>query len=231
MTDHLFPADQADSLVDGALGDVPHHLGGLADVLAAAHQPATSGELRGMSAIVQQFAAAVTTPTETTRSTPMFGTRLTRRTAAIIVATLLTGGTAAAAAGALPTPFTHTGGGSDTPVVDPIITEAPETSEATETIEAVEATETIETTETIEAVEATETIEATETPLVDTQADEQEQVGQNDDSDDDQNDDADANDEQEQVGQNDDADDADADQNDQQEQVGHNDDAGQGHNG
>ena len=124
MTEQLFPDDMANGLVDGTTPAeaVPADLQATAALLRAAHQPASSDELSGMAAMVQAFTAevAAASPTTTSRSTPMFATRITRRAATMVAVTLLAAGTAAAAAGGvLPTPFS---GPAHTETVDTIQT-------------------------------------------------------------------------------------------------------------
>ena len=115
MTDSILPDDLANGLVDGTadISSLPTEFRGVAEVLSAAHQPATGAELAGMASVVQQFTAAVTTSpaaaiagATTSGVISMFGTRITKRAAVIVGATLLFAGTAAAAAsGVLPSTF------------------------------------------------------------------------------------------------------------------------------
>ncbi|MEI8238392.1 MAG: hypothetical protein WCI22_03145 [Actinomycetota bacterium] len=115
MTENIIPDDQANGVVDGTLpaSEVPASLVGVAEVLAAAHQPATSEELAGMTAIMSSFTAAVMSPVqespEPVRSTStMLTSRITKRAAVMACVGLLAAGTAAAGAGgAIPSPF-HT---------------------------------------------------------------------------------------------------------------------------
>ena len=103
MTEHVFPNDIANGLVDGTFpgADVPASVQGAAAVLRAAHQAATEDELLGMAALMQRFAAEVveSSPATIHRSFPMFNARIPRRVAAIVAVTLLAAGTAAASAG------------------------------------------------------------------------------------------------------------------------------------
>ena len=123
MTDNDLPI-LADGLFDGGLAaDVaPKDLRAAVDVLRIAQQAGSVTELAQMADKVQMFSAEVTagapavsirstaqtaTTTflthDTTRSTPMFATRITRKAFTIVAITLLAAGTAAAAAGgALP---------------------------------------------------------------------------------------------------------------------------------
>jgi hypothetical protein len=113
VTENIIPDDQANGVVDGTLSasEVPASLRGAAEVLAAAHQPATSEELAGMMAMVSGFTAAVVVPAqdspEPVRSTSrMLTSRITTRAAVMASVGLLVAGTAAAAAGgAIPSPF------------------------------------------------------------------------------------------------------------------------------
>ncbi|MEY4176105.1 MAG: hypothetical protein RI900_3270 [Actinomycetota bacterium] len=114
MTERILPDDVANGLVDGTApaGSAPSAFHGAAELLGSMRAPATPGELEGLSAFMQQFAATVTTtepaPAAATRTgvVQMFTTRITKRAAVVVAATLLTAGTAAAAAsGVIPTPF------------------------------------------------------------------------------------------------------------------------------
>jgi hypothetical protein len=107
VTDSILPDDLANGLVDGTadISSLPTEFRGVAEVLAAAHQPATGAELAGMASVVQQFTAAVTTSPAAAKAgattsgvISMFGTRVTKRAAVIVGVTLLFAGTAAAAA-------------------------------------------------------------------------------------------------------------------------------------
>lgn len=115
MTEPIFPDRIADELLAGTADPsaLDANMRGVAEVLAAAQQPATAAELAGMDAAVVALQGIVASPVSAPGAiTPsrsvihMISTRVPKRVAIVAGATLLFAGTAAAAAGGhLPSPW------------------------------------------------------------------------------------------------------------------------------